>query len=202
VKHHNSGTDAKVKLRRMMLQQLALPSYRVLELYGGPGEMRRAAWHDAVEAVSIDADINSEATYLGDSIATARHLDVSRFDVFDIDPFANPWHGLYTVSRCVQPTGRRIGVCLTDGAGGGAASMKSELRLYGWGQQVFDALDLKPADHPKDTITGQRRFEATARRLLVGLTGWRLDWFAASWGGGKDGRHGGCFYGVAVLVTP
>lgn len=198
---HNSGLAIKLKLRRMLLQRLGLPSYRVLELYGGPGEMRRSAWHDAAEVVSIDSDIDSEATYLGDSIATVRHMDVSRFDVFDIDPFSDPWHGLYTVGRCVHPSGRRLGVCLTDGAVG-LVRRQPDRPHWAWGQPAYEALGVAPGVTPAVLGLSNQAFESTARRLLVGLTGWRLDWFAASWGGGKDGRHGGCFYGVAVMVTP
>jgi len=199
---HNSGMDAKVKLRRMMLQKLAVPNYRVFEFYGGPGKMREAAWHDAAEVVSVDADIESAADYLGDSILTARHLDLTRFDVFDVDPFSNPWEGVHVLSQAERETGRRIGVLVTDGAIQACFRHLANRPHYAWGIQAYDALRLQPGCLFSEIGMTNRVFEASARRLLAGLTGWKLEWFAASWGGGKNGRHGGCFYGAAVLVTP
>lgn len=199
---HNSGTAAKVQLRRMLLQQLGHPAYRVFEFYGGPGEMRRQAWHDAVEVVSVDADIESEADYLGDSILTARHLDLTRFDVFDIDPFSNPWEGVHALSRAPREAGRRIGVVVTDGACGPVFRRRPNRPHFAWGRQAYDALRLEPGCMMSEIGMTNRTFETSARRMLGGMTGWRIEWFAAAWGGGSTGKHGGTLYAAAVLVTP
>ena len=200
MKVHNSGGSAKIQLRRMLATQVREP-LRVLEFFGGPGMMRRDAWFDAELHESIDADPNSAATYLGDAIRTARHLDLRRFNVFDCDPFANPWEAVWLVGRTPRPPGERIAFAVTDGSGGGHVQKANTLSEYGWSRQIFDVLQMSPMDSPAP-IRGQANFERLAIRLLTGLTGWELDWFATSWGGGPSGNKGGTFYGAAVLVTP
>lgn len=197
MKHHNARPKTKADLRRRMLARLGLPEYRVLEFFGGPGEMHRRAWHDAVERVAIDHDPESTADYLGDAFDVARRLDLTRFDVFDVDPFASPWWAVWLVGQRVKgQTGRRIGFALTDGAMAGPARLHPTFRGRGWSRQMCDAFGVQPEDSPAG-ISSRVEAERCMRRLVEGLGPFRIEWWAQAWGG----TSGQCAYAAAVVTV-
>lgn len=192
MKVHNSKTERKIELRRAMVARMREP-LRVLELYAGPGAMRAACWHDAEEVVGIDADLRSVAEYHGDTCATLRHLDISRFNVFDADAFAAPWEAVWLISRRSAKLPDEIAVFATAGAA--IAAMHPTYRAAGWSQQQMDACQVTP-DMPLNAHLKLKGASLAARQFFTGFFPDRtLSAFATASGG----KFGGTLYAGGVL---
>lgn len=164
---------------------------RVLELYAGPGELRRACWWGAKEVLGFDLDLGAVAEVVGDTERLLRHMDVTRFSVVDADAFAAPWLPVWLVAQQHRRAGwpaSRLVVFGTDGSMGGQARMNPTFARRGWSRQMCEAAGVDPLDRPCGIATSKTAVAATARRAMAAMfSGMRLDRFATSSGGGSGG---------------
>lgn len=105
---------SKVALRLRLLQERGLSSVSVLDLYAGEGhvwkEMRK---HVAVTSyMPVDIKRRQRGTLVMPAAFAARRLDLSGFDVIDIDAYGEPWRPAFAVLRRLQ---KRTLVFLTCG---------------------------------------------------------------------------------------
>ena len=154
--HHNSaqGLAAKVAMRRNVLAEL--PAAHVLDTFCGPvGEMHRLVWQYAASYAGIDRDwlwTDARRRYVGDSLAICASLDLSRFNVFDIDAFGALWpHMLLLARRRKWAAGERGAVVTTDGSsmdtrlGRMPKSLRAFLGLTKWQAKTAEANELHRA---------------------------------------------------------
>lgn len=119
VDNHRSARSAKVELRRLALEAVGADRASVLECFAGLGDMHRAAWAGARSAVGCDLKWGKDdrLAYVVDNRRLLRCLDLSAFNVFDLDAYGSPWEQVTIIAarRRLAP-GERIALVLTDGA--------------------------------------------------------------------------------------
>ena len=110
---------AKAQLRRNVLTAIGPDEACVFDAFAGKGEMWGLVWRDAGGYVGCDRDWFSDErmAYVADNRRVMRHIDLSLFNIFDLDSFGGPWEQaiIMAARRQVKP-GERIGLVLTDGS--------------------------------------------------------------------------------------
>lgn len=121
-KTHNrpAAVDAKADLRSRVLARVK-PA-RVLDAFCGPdGEMYRRVWNKAASYVGIDEKWSlkdERRRFVGDNMRVLRAIDLSEFNVFDLDAFGCPWaQAIVIADRRGWKKGERGAIVVTDGAG-------------------------------------------------------------------------------------
>lgn len=109
VNNHPDAIAGKVALRRWLLEQLADPE--VLDCYSGDQEMRRLAY-EGIPWRGIDKVQGGPGQYVGDNLRVVRALDLTRWNLFDVDAYGEPWALLRIIAKRRPLTGR-VGVVLT-----------------------------------------------------------------------------------------
>ena len=119
-KTHNraNAIDAKRILRRNVLERV--DPARVFDVYCGPdGEMWSAVWHEAADYIGCDLEwkpTDPRRRFVGDALRVLRAVDLSGYNVFDIDAFGSPWEAaLILLARRKWAKGERGAVVFTDG---------------------------------------------------------------------------------------
>jgi len=197
VQVHNSAPEAKAELRRRIVDALGGPgSCRVLETHSGPGVMRRLAYAGVSDWLGIDADMESPNAIHHDNREVMRAIDLSRFNLLDVDAFGSPWEQLWLFAqRRTIAKGEKIGLALTSGLQGAGASRSPTLRVAGWSQQMADAVGADIQIKHRFFV-GDKGANPLAQRLV-------RSWFPACtiarWMSSRS-NHGGAWYFGAVLM--
>ena len=110
-KTDNSHFDDKIALRIRNLP--ALPVVRVLDAYTGQGtiwnEIARRCPGQRFEVTRIDTRKGLAGTYLvGDNLKFMRAMDLTQFDVIDLDAYGMPVHQVREVLRSRGATPRQV----------------------------------------------------------------------------------------------
>ncbi len=118
VNNHPKSAADKIALRRHVLA--AVPSARVLDAFAGSGRMWRAVWKGADHYVGCDLKWyrdSARLAYVGDNRRMLRAIDLTAFNIFDLDAYGSPWdRALIVADRRTVASGELIGVVLTDGS--------------------------------------------------------------------------------------
>ena len=113
-KTDNSNLAIKLKVRRWLFEQF--DNRRVLDLYcGRQGKMHQGLWNEADLYFGTDKNcphrfgntVKMSAEY------ASQHLDISDFNIFDVDCYASPWRVARRILR--RHTGGRLGIVMTSG---------------------------------------------------------------------------------------
>ena len=193
---HNASPATKIELRRRLIEALGGPaSCRVLETHSGPGIMRRGAYSGAREWIGIDTDIEAPGAVHYDSTLVLRAIDLSAFNLFDVDAFGSPWHHVWLVSqRRRLVAGERLGLAMTNGAASQTVARHMRPRRAGWSRQMLDTLGADPDASLSQFICDNA--ERTAQ-VLVGR------WFAPGrivrWMTARS-PSGSTFYFAAIIA--
>jgi hypothetical protein len=107
---------AKIALRKTAAAWVEEP--RVLDLYAGPGILWNQVWKKS-QYDGCDRDWfrnDPRRLWVADNLLLARALDLSRWNVFDLDAYGSPWRlwWIIAIRRQLQP-GERVAVVFTDG---------------------------------------------------------------------------------------
>jgi hypothetical protein len=120
VKIHNSkkALAAKIQLRENVLT-MVMPAH-VLDAFCGPtGEMHAHVWHRADSYLGVDSDwliSDRRRRMVCDNRLALRALDLSRFNIFDLDAFGHPWEqAIIVAARRRWKKGERGALLLTSG---------------------------------------------------------------------------------------
>lgn len=115
---HNGSLalNAKVEMRERVLE-LITPAH-VFDAYCGPtGEMWSAVWNRAASYVGCDevyVPFDPRRRFVGDNKRVMRAIDLSVYNVFDLDSFGHPWDQvLILAARRIWSRGERGAVILT-----------------------------------------------------------------------------------------
>lgn len=116
--NHRKSRGAKAVLRREVMSEIG--QVRVFDAFAGAGRMHRDVWRNAAQYVGCDLRWyrDERMAYAADNRRVLRAIDLSAFNVFDLDAYGSPWEQVLIIAarRQVEP-GERIGLCLTDGSG-------------------------------------------------------------------------------------
>ena len=116
--NHKRSKSAKCSIRRLVLDEV--PSARVLDVFAGSGNMYRAVWRFApcgYAGCDFRWFMDDRDAFVVDNRRLLRSIDLSPFNLFDLDAFGSPWEQALIIAarRRVTP-GEVIGICLTDGS--------------------------------------------------------------------------------------
>ncbi len=117
--NYRLARPAKVELRRLALDAVGRERANVLECFAGLGNMYRAVWADAKGAIGCDLKWaqDDRVSYVADNRRLLRCLDLSAFNVFDLDAYGSPWEQATIIAaRRRVADGERIALVLTDGS--------------------------------------------------------------------------------------
>ena len=115
IKTNNAKTEAKRLIRRKILSSVDNP--KVLEVFCGAGEMYRDVWRDADDYLGIDKVkfFDERKTICADAIKAVSTIDLSGFNVFDIDAYGSPYDVLKIIIERIDKTKKSYGFVITDG---------------------------------------------------------------------------------------
>jgi hypothetical protein len=121
VENSATGKVAKLALRRQALAWIGPREARVFEGYAGNGAMWRAVWREAAQVTGCDRRViwdPNRRLYVAPIERVLRAIDLSGFNIFDLDAFGSPWPAAYILSaRRKLAAGERCVLITTDGAG-------------------------------------------------------------------------------------
>lgn len=116
--NHRKSRGAKATLRRNVMREIG--AVRVFDGFAGSGRMHRDVWRDAEHYVGCDMRWyrDDRAAYVADNRRVLRAIDLSEFNLFDLDAYGSPWEKVIIIAaRRTVSRGEMIGICLTDGSG-------------------------------------------------------------------------------------
>lgn len=96
---------------------------RVFDAYAGKGELHNAVWSKADLYVGCDTAFeplrgDTRKIFCADNRRVLRVIDLSPFNIFDLDAFGSPWEPALIISaRRTLEEGELIGFAMTDGSG-------------------------------------------------------------------------------------
>lgn len=114
-KTNNAKTLAKQKIRRKILESIG--DVDVVEVYCGAGDMYHAVWFNARSYLGIDINkyFDKRRTICGDAVKTVSTIDLSEFNVFDIDAYGSPYDVLKIIIERIPKNKQKYGFIITDG---------------------------------------------------------------------------------------
>lgn len=182
---------AKIALRREALE--AVESPRVLDLFAGRGHMFDAVWGRADAYTGGDHELkqvlaHKAACYHADAEVLLRALDLTGWNIFDLDAYGSPWTEVTILAarRQLRP-GERVAVVITDGA-----PRRAQLGLTAHALAALAGEDPKTVGaHRRWPILVRQAMEEAAQRMGGRLTSLRQADVSL-------GKHG-MWYGLAVL---
>ncbi len=113
-KTNNAKTTAKTDLRSNILKAIKNPC--VLEVFCGSGEMYQAVWNKADRYTGIDKvkQFDERHTICGDARKALRIIELSDYNIFDIDAYGSPYDVLDDILT-LREISKPVGFCITDG---------------------------------------------------------------------------------------
>jgi hypothetical protein len=115
----SSAKGSKALIRRNVMEALGEPAH-VFDAFAGTGEFYREVWKDAASYVGCDLRYftDDRAAYVADNRRVLRAIDLSRFNLFDLDAYGMPWEqAIIIAARRRIKAGERIGFVFTEGGG-------------------------------------------------------------------------------------
>lgn len=107
----------KLQLRRRAMDFVGGPERAsVLDLFAGDGAMYRAVWSQAADYHGCDNEEwyrDGRKVWICDNLRLLRAIDLSPFNVYDLDAYGQPWDQLYLLAarRRLDPGERAVIVC-------------------------------------------------------------------------------------------
>lgn len=114
---------AKVDIRRRVLAAIGADQARIFDAFAGTGQMHSAVWKDAASYTGCDLKYvpmrgDQRLMFAADNRRVLRSLDLSAFNLFDLDAYGSPWEqALIVATRRRVSAGERIGFAITEGGG-------------------------------------------------------------------------------------
>lgn len=117
VKTDNGAKEIKVRLREDVLKCFSRASdAKVLDVFCGHGQMYNRVWGRAGKYTGIDKKkfFDERHTICGDAEKIVRKVDISEYNIFDIDSYGSPYSVLAHIAKNVNNRKTNYFV-LTDG---------------------------------------------------------------------------------------
>jgi hypothetical protein len=193
---HNSEPTKKAELRRRLVTALGgPPACRVLETHAGPGVMHRLAYTDVADWLGVDEDPASPGAIHADNRLVLRAIDLSRFNLLDVDAFGSPWEALWLFAqRRPVRSGELVALALTSGLQGTAAARHPTLQRAGWSRQMVAAVGASVGTAHRFFVGAQGALPLAQRLVRA----WFPSCVMLTWLSARS-RHGGAWYFGAVF---
>ena len=110
---------SKCQIRENVLAAIGPENASVLDLFAGSGAMWKAVWSKAGRYVACDERWfwDKRTSYVCDNRVLLRAIDLSPYNLVDLDAYGSPWDQIYILSRRRKiAKGERVGIVLTDGS--------------------------------------------------------------------------------------
>jgi hypothetical protein len=110
---------AKVAIRRNVLAAVGANA-AVFDAFAGTGKMFSEVWKDAHHYTGCDLkpQRDSRLMFCADNRRVMRAVDLTKFNVFDLDSYGSPWvQAVILADRRRVAPGELLGIVLTEGAG-------------------------------------------------------------------------------------
>jgi hypothetical protein len=109
---------AKIEIRRNVAAAIGGVPLHVFDAFAGAGVLHRAVWRDlAASYTGCDKRYfkDGRRVFVADNRRVLRALDLSRFNVFDLDAYGSPWEQAVIIAakRKLAP-GERAAIIVTD----------------------------------------------------------------------------------------
>jgi len=113
----NNGKNKTKVIIRQNLLNLFNTETNVLDVFCGDGEMYKKVWKNTNKYIGIDKISFSDErdTVMGDSLKVLETIEMSNFNIFDIDAYGSPYAALEIILRRMSKKQKEIGFCITDG---------------------------------------------------------------------------------------
>lgn len=139
-KTNNAKTNVKEKLRLSILGVIDNPS--VLEVFCGSGDMYNKVWNKADSYTGIDKIkyFDKRETICGDALKAVSSIDLTRYNIFDIDAYGSPYQVLQVIISRLDRSKKEFGFTITDGS-----SMDLRLGRISKGLRYFTGINFHVA---------------------------------------------------------
>jgi len=136
VKTNNAKTNVKQIIRQSAFDSID-GERNTLEVFCGAGEMHKLVWHKSDMYTGIDKVkfFDDRHTICGDARKALRLVDISKFNIFDIDAYGSPYEILRDILPLVGDHSK-ISFVLTDGT-----NMDLKLGRISKGMRFFTGID-------------------------------------------------------------
>ena len=117
--NRQKALSAKVALRSAAIEHVKRA--RVLDVFAGiDGVMHDLVWRRAEFYAGIDIEYqfsqDARRRYVGDSLRVLRNIDLSMFNIFDVDAYGDPWGALTIIAKRRRWLPGELGaIVITDG---------------------------------------------------------------------------------------
>lgn len=115
-----AALNAKVEIRRKVLDVIGPERARVFDAYAGTGTIYEEVWKDAASYTGCDIEFYSDdrMCFVADNRRVLRAIDLDDYNVFDLDAYGSPWEQLLIIaSRRVLRSDEMLGIVITEGQG-------------------------------------------------------------------------------------
>jgi hypothetical protein len=118
----DKAMSAKVEIRRLLIDTLRISekATSVFDAFAGRGKFYRAVWREADSYTGCDLRYfpDERRCFVADNLRVMRAIDLSAFNIFDLDAYGSPWHQAFIIAsrRKVKP-GELIAFAVTEGNG-------------------------------------------------------------------------------------
>lgn len=115
VKTNNAKTTAKKEIRDGVLD--LFERSHVLEVFCGAGDMYKSVWSRADTYKGIDKVkyFDCRDTICGDAMKAVSTIDLTEFNIFDIDAYGSPYEILSCIINRIDKKHDKYGFVITDG---------------------------------------------------------------------------------------
>lgn len=114
------ATNAKIAIRKRVLEEIGRDKARVFDAFAGEGLMYREVWSEASSYIGCDKLFfrDDRLCFAADNRRVLRALNLAPFNLFDLDAYGSPWEQMFIIAhrRRLMPD-ERVGVVLTEGEG-------------------------------------------------------------------------------------
>jgi hypothetical protein len=113
--------EAKIAIRRRVMDAIGVKRAHVFDAFAGAGAMYSAVWKEAAAYAGCEIrqwERDGRLMFCADNRRVMRAIDLSEFNVFDLDAFGFPWEqALIVAERRPVRTGERVAFIFTEGGG-------------------------------------------------------------------------------------
>ena len=182
VKTDNAKITSKVDIRKESLKFIKDSS--VLEVFCGAGEMYKDVWQEANNYTGIDKRkfFDKRHTLCGDALSVVKQIDISGYNIFDIDAYGSPYHILLEIAQRIDLD--HVSFCITDGTNmdlkmgrvsrGLREILGAENKILKKAHIVHDLLISQVIDR----IASITSMEVVKKRIARGITGSSMRYYA------------------------
>lgn len=125
VNNRRNAMPTKIAMRETLFAAMAERGpVHVFDAYAGTGELYKEVWHKADSYTGCDIAYeplpkrDDRLMFAADNVRVLRAIDLSPFNVFDLDSYGSPWEpALIIAMRRKLEAGEHIGIVATDGSG-------------------------------------------------------------------------------------